>query len=101
MQKPGDRLGASTGDVAASALCLADMSVGQGADLVAIALPDAEAEALMERGVVPGCRFRLLRKSPFGDPIIHVDGTVLALRREMARRLFVQLAPDVGSGGNA
>jgi len=36
-----------------------------------------------------------LRRSPSGDPILLVDGVVIALRREMAECLCVRdVAPD-------
>jgi Fe2+ transport system protein FeoA len=36
-----------------------------------------------------------LRVSPSGDPVVLVDGTVLALRRELASCLCVKTAADV------
>jgi len=69
---------------------LSDLAVGQEAELVDIELPDPDLEALLERGLLPGCRLRSVRRLPFGDPVIHVAGTVLALRKETARRLRVR-----------
>jgi Fe2+ transport system protein FeoA len=82
-------------DVDATPLRLADIPLGQEVELEAMELPEAEVEALLERGVLPGCRLCPVRRSPFGDPIVKVEGTVLALRREMASCLCVRLA-----GGN-
>ena len=61
-------------------------------ELVRIDLPPEQMEPLLERGVLPGCRLCPIRRSPSGDPIVSVDGTVLALRREMAGCLCVRLA---------
>jgi Fe2+ transport system protein FeoA len=40
--------------------------------------------------VVPGCSLCPLRRSPAGDPIYEIDGTVLAMRRETACCLLVK-----------
>jgi Fe2+ transport system protein FeoA len=63
-------------------------------ELVRLDLPEEQARPLMERGVLPGCRMCPLRTSPSGDPIVLVDGTVLALRRELARCLCVKAAGE-------
>jgi Fe2+ transport system protein FeoA len=60
-------------------------------ELVHIDLPSELAEPLLERGVLPGCRICPVRSSPTGDPIVSVDGTLLALRRETAACLCVRL----------
>ena len=77
---------------AARELRLADIPLGEVVELVRMDLPEAELEALLERGVLPGCRLCPVRRSPFGDPIVVVEGTVLALRREMAGCLCVRRA---------
>jgi Fe2+ transport system protein FeoA len=74
----------------AERLLLADIPLGQEVELDRIELPEADMEALLERGVLPGCRLCPIRKSPFGDPIVRVEGTVLALRRETASCLCVR-----------
>ena len=71
-------------------LRLADIPLGQEVELEAMELPESDMEALLERGVLPGCRLCPIRTSPFGDPIVNVEGTVLALRREMASCLCVR-----------
>lgn len=73
-------------------LRLTDIPHGQEVELTHIDLPADELEALLERGVLPGCRICPVRRSPFGDPIVQVEGTLLALRREMACRLCVRWA---------
>ncbi|MEC7740523.1 MAG: FeoA family protein [Gemmatimonadota bacterium] len=57
-------------------------------------MPPERAEPLLERGVLPGCRICPVRSSPTGDPIISVDGSLLALRRETANCLCVRLLSD-------
>jgi Fe2+ transport system protein FeoA len=69
---------------------LADIALREVVELVHIDLPDEQAECLLERGVVPGCSLCALRCSPAGDPILQIDGMVLAMRREMASCLMVR-----------
>ncbi len=64
----------------------------QTVELVRIDLPIEQVEPLLERGLLPGCRMCPVRRSPGGDPIVTVDGNLLALRREMAGCLCVRLA---------
>ena len=76
---------------AESELRLADIPLRQAVELIRIDLPHDELEPLLERGVLPGCELCPIRRSPSGDPIVTVDGTLLALRREMAGCLCVRL----------
>ncbi len=69
---------------------LTDVPLGQVVELLSLQLPERQAEPLLERGVLPGCRLSRVRNSPAGDPILLVDGGLLALRRETARQLFVR-----------
>jgi ferrous iron transport protein A len=46
---------------------------------------------LMELGLVPGTRVRVVRRAPFGDPIeLEVRGVHLSLRRSEARLIHVE-----------
>ena len=76
-------------------LRLGDIPLSQTVELVRIDLPAERAEPLLERGVLPGCRICPVRSSPTGDPIVSVDGSLLALRRETADCLCVRLLSDV------
>jgi len=75
-------------------LRLAQVPIQETVELVRMELPEEQARSLMERGVLPGCRMCRLRVSPSGDPVVMVDGTVLALRRELARCLCVKSTTD-------
>ena len=75
-------------------LRLGDIPLSQIVELVHIDLPAERAEPLLERGVLPGCRICPVRSSPTGDPIVSVDGSLLALRRETASCLCVRLLSD-------
>jgi Fe2+ transport system protein FeoA len=72
-------------------LRLGDIPLRQTVELTHIDLPADEAEPLLERGILPGCRICPVRSSPSGDPIVSVDGSLLALRRETAACLCVRL----------
>ena len=72
-------------------LRLGDVAMNQTVELVHIDLPPEQAEPLLERGVLPGCRICSVRLSPSGDPIVSVDGSLLALRRETANCLCVRI----------
>lgn len=72
-------------------LRLGDIPLRQEVELVSIDLPAELAEPLLERGVLPGCRICPVRSSPAGDPIVSVDGSLLALRRETAACLCVKM----------
>jgi len=49
------------------------------------------ARRLMELGLVPGTRVRVVRRAPFGDPIeLVVRGAHLSLRRSEARLIHVE-----------
>jgi len=82
-------------DAAGSELRLGDIPLSQTVELVRIDLPAERAEPLLERGMLPGCRICPVRSSPAGDPIVSVDGSLLALRRETANCLCVRLLSDV------
>lgn len=69
---------------------LTDVPLREVVELVRIDLPADELEPLLERGVLPGCLLCPLRYSPAGDPIVRVDGSLLALRRETAGCLCVR-----------
>jgi len=71
-------------------LRLSDIPLGETVELVHFDLPGHELEPLLERGVLPGCMMCPIARSPFGDPIVEVEGTRLALRREMAGCLCVR-----------
>lgn len=76
---------------------LTDIALRETVELVELQLSDSQAASLMECGVLPGCSICPLRHSPSGDPVVMVDGVMLALRREVARCLRVRAVAGVGS----
>lgn len=79
---------------AAADLRLSEVSIDEVVELVRFEMPDHQIEPLLERGVLPGCQLCPVRLSPSGDPIVEVDGVMLALRRETAGCLCVKRAAD-------
>ena len=69
---------------------LSDVALREEVELTWIDLPAEQAEPLLERGLLPGCRLCPIRTSPSGDPIVMVDGVLLALRKETAGCLCVR-----------
>ncbi len=80
-------------------LRLDDIPLRQTVELIHIDLPAEQAEVLFERGLLPGCRICPVRSSPSGDPIVSVDGTILAIRREIAQCLCVRLLTKLQEAG--
>ena len=80
----------------AAELRLPDVPFRQTVELTHIDLPADQAEPLLERGVLPGCKICPIRTSPSGDPIVSVDGSLLALRKETADCLCVRLLSAFG-----
>ena len=78
---------------------LADLRVGERAILRDLELDHPIAEHLMNLGFVPGLEVTVERSSPGGDPRVYrVEGTEVALRRELSRHIHVSLvgAPAFG-----
>lgn len=75
---------------AATELSLAQIGLSEEVELVRIDMPVEEMEPLLERGILPGCRICPVRFSPSGDPVVLVDGVLLALRKETAGCLCVK-----------
>ena len=80
-------------------LRLGDIPMQQEVELVSLDMPDELAEPLLERGVLPGCRICPVRSSPGGDPIVSINGSLLALRRETAACLCVKLLSSLQDAG--
>lgn len=83
----------------AKASALADLRVGESAILSDLELSPPIAEHLMNLGFVPGLVVKVLRSGPGGDPRVYrVDGTEVAMRRDLSRHIQVELigAPAFG-----
>ncbi len=79
-------------ELASDELRLIDVPLMQSVELVRIDLPQEQMERLLEIGVLPGCRLCPVRHSPFGDPILEIEGSMIAVRKEVAACLCVRNA---------
>jgi Fe2+ transport system protein FeoA len=78
---------------------LADLAVGESAIVGELELSAPVAEHLMNLGLVPGLEVTVARSCPGGDPRVYrVEGTEIAMRRDLSSRIHVQLlgAPAFG-----
>jgi len=78
---------------------LADLEVGESAILSELEVSAPIAEHLMNLGFVPGLIVKVLRCGPGGDPRVYrVDGTEVAIRRELSSHIQVEMlgAPAFG-----
>jgi len=78
---------------------LADLEVGDSAIVADLKLAPPVAEHLMNLGFVPGLVVKVLRSGPGGDPRVYrVDGTEVAMRRDLSRHIEVEMlgAPAFG-----
>jgi len=81
------------------ASALADLHLGQSATLSNIELAPAIAEHLMNLGFVPGLSVTVARSAPGGDPRVYrVDGTEVALRRDLSDHILVELSDSATFG---
>lgn len=85
------------GNRQANSLC--DLEVGESAIVGKLELAPSLAEHLMNLGLVPGFEVTVARSCPGGDPRVYrVEGTEIAMRRDLSRHIHVQLlgAPAFG-----
>ncbi len=78
---------------------LSDLRVGERAIVRELELDHPIAEHLMNLGFVPGLEVTVERSGPGGDPRVYrVEGTEVAIRRELSRHIHVSLvgAPAFG-----
>lgn len=69
---------------------LADLAVGQQAEIVSIDCERRLSRRLMEMGLLPGTRVRVVRVAPLGDPIeLRVRNYSLSVRRAEAAKIAV------------
>ncbi|MGB5811210.1 MAG: FeoA family protein [Polyangiales bacterium] len=72
---------------------LADLLPGSAAKVVSIGCDRPIARRLMEMGLLPGTRIRIVRIAPLGDPIeLRVRDYALSIRRSDAARIVVMRA---------
>jgi ferrous iron transport protein A len=82
---------------AQNALSLYELPLGETAVVHDFSLAPHVAEHLMNLGFIPGVEVRVTRSGPGGDPRVYrVDGTEVALRRDVSRQIEVRRAGNAG-----
>jgi ferrous iron transport protein A len=70
---------------------LSDLAVGESGILEEFHMPPNIAEHLMNLGFVPGLEVFVARSGPGGNPRVYrVDGTEVALRRDLSRCIAIR-----------
>ncbi|CAN5204803.1 ferrous iron transport protein A [soil metagenome] len=70
---------------------LANLTIGESAEVSNVHGETKVTKRLMEMGVVPGVTIRVVKSAPFGDPIeIRLRGYSLAMRRSEAQTIEVR-----------
>ena len=69
---------------------LAELPLGQQAEIVSVSCDRRMSRRLMEMGLVPGTEVRVVRVAPLGDPIeLRVRNYALSVRRVDAAKIVV------------
>ncbi len=69
---------------------LADLPLGQPAEIVSIDCDRPISTRLMEMGLLPGTQVRVVRVAPLGDPIeLRIRDYALSVRRADAAKIAV------------
>lgn len=72
---------------------LDEIADGSAAIVRRLALPRGTARRLLEMGLLPGTRLRVVRRAPLGDPIeLRLRNYSLSIRREEAALIEVEPA---------
>lgn len=83
----------STPPMKLEATRLAQVRDGSTAVVRRLVLPRATARRLMEMGLLPGTKVRVVRRAPLGDPIeLRLRNYSLSIRREEAALIEVEPA---------
>ncbi len=73
-------------------LALDQLAVGASAIIQKLRLPESVEHHLMHMGFSPEARVVVVRRAPAGDPTVYaIDGMEIALRRDTAKNILVQL----------
>lgn len=79
----------------AAALRLSDVRVGDTVTVLRVGNDRPIAIRLLELGLLPGTKVRVVRRAPMGDPIeLHLRDYALSIRGEEARRIEVAHVTD-------
>jgi len=74
---------------------LKDLPIGGQAVIVSVKGSGAVKQRMMDMGLVPGSRVKVVRVAPLGDPIeISIKGYHLTLRKNEAKNIFIELTRE-------
>jgi ferrous iron transport protein A len=77
---------------------LRDIAIGSSAEVALVAGGDPTAERLLEMGITPGVRVRVVGAAPLGCPVeLEVRGYRLSIRKSDAARIAVSPTPEAAS----
>lgn len=70
---------------------VSDMKIGQEAVITEVLGTGALRHRLLEMGLIPGTKIKLVKKAPFGDPIeLNVRCFDLSIRKDDAKLINVR-----------
>jgi Fe2+ transport system protein FeoA len=79
-------------DMTVTTTTLDQLPAGLQARVTAMQLAGAERRRMMDMGILPGAAIEVALENPLGDPTAYrVRGAVIALRREQARQIQVEI----------
>jgi Fe2+ transport system protein FeoA len=79
-------------DMTTMTTTLDQLPTGPQARVTAMQLTGAERRRMMDLGILPGAAIEVALENPLGDPTAYrVRGAVIALRREQARQIQVEI----------
>lgn len=65
--------------------------VGSQCKVKKINLNKSEKERILDLGMIPGTKIKVLQKSPLGDPTAYlIRGSVIALRSEYTKKITIE-----------
>jgi Fe2+ transport system protein FeoA len=83
-------------------LTLEQVAVGASVVVESVGGARAFRRRLMELGIIPGTRVKVLRVAPFGDPLeLSARGCNLSIRASEAREVQVAALPAEATSGGA
>ncbi len=69
-------------------MTLGDLKPGQEGIVASIATVGAVKRRIMDMGITPGVKVKIIKTAPLGDPIeVNVRGYELSLRKEEAQKI--------------
>jgi ferrous iron transport protein A len=74
-------------------MVLSECEIGKRVKVRALQLPEAHQKRLLDLGLLPGTEVEIVRKAPFGDPVVvRFRGCQISLRSSVLSRIMVEVA---------